>query len=189
MRIALCGSSSTGKTALANELMNIPTINDILKRRLNVDARLLLRSMGFMNMDEMTEEETRLFQCAYYFKKKLLECNAEDFLTERSFVDIAAFWLIRDARSCSCNLHKWFADLCFSEAVKYDMHIFIPFGLIPFQPDGYRSTDLKVHKLISSQIETLLISWNINYIKITTADLSERIKVAVSSIASLINIL
>lgn len=182
MKIAFTGSTSTGKTTLANELMK----NDILKQRLNkimnADARSIIRSLGCKSMDLMNRDQNREFQILYFEKKKKMENSIDSFLAERSFVDIAAYWIIRDTYDQDVKEQNKIMVPCKEESKKYDLHIYLPFELIPFEADGYRSNDMDFHRRIDNQIRNNLINWNLKFIEIKTDNLSERIDIVTKEI-------
>lgn len=98
MKLALTGSSSTGKTTL---IMSV--LSHLLASNSNIifcapDARQLLKDLGHSSMDRMSRTEMREFQLLYYLNKTLIEEDRNNFITDRSFVDIAAHWLNRATR-------------------------------------------------------------------------------------------
>src|SRR5437773_680930 len=95
MKIALTGSSSTGKTTLAHLLTDHEVLSEL--KYVTADSRALLEKMGYRSMDRMTRDQLREFQTAYLECKLNIEGNIESYITERSTVDVAAYWLVRDA--------------------------------------------------------------------------------------------
>jgi nicotinamide riboside kinase len=175
LKIALTGSTSTGKTTLAKALMTVPLLKIKLNKTINVDARSLVAKMGFSNMNSMSIEETRYFQHFYFDTKVGLERLESSFLAERSFVDVAAYWLERDSIGLQCGERDDFLSRCRTESVKYDLHIYLPFGVIPFEQDGHRSGDMSFHRRIDDRIQHLLVEWNLANISVPFQDLTERI--------------
>lgn len=84
----------------------------------------------------MTREQTIHFQKIYFKRKKLIEVKEENFIVDRSFVDVASYWLVRE---CDNNLE--IANELINEAKilskSYDLHFYFPYGLISFEDDGY----------------------------------------------------
>lgn len=185
MKIALTGSTSTGKTTLANELMKDFRIKEKLEIVLNADARSIIRELGCKSMDLMTREQNREFQMLYFIKKKKMENNLDDFLVERSFVDIAAYWLIRDTYDLNIDEQNKLLLPCYEESKKYDLHIYLPFGLIPFEDDGYRPSNIEFNKKICRQTKKFLTEWNLKYIEIKTDDLKQRTDIVTKEILKL----
>ncbi len=184
MRIALCGSSSTGKTTLVNCLLQDPAIQSLHLKTIDVDARSILRSMGNKNIDMLTPAQSRVFQKRYINEKIKIEENETNYITQRSFVDAAAYWTVRDSANGDPFENKEIIQLCSSCAQRYDLHIFLPFGQIPIEDDGYRSHNIKQYEDVSKAIESYLQKWKINYLRISTGDLQERIREAKNYILS-----
>lgn len=138
-------------------------------------------------MDLMNREELISFQLGYYEKKKQLEKGLNNFLSERSFVDIAAFWLIRDTFDQGISEQNKLVIPCHKESQKYDLHVFLPFGIIPFVSDGYRSEDIELHTKVSVQIKNFLNEWELKFVEITTDDLGLRVEKVVAEILALVN--
>lgn len=83
MRIALTGSSSTGKTTLGKRLMENRRCADAVGEFVNEDARSLLRSLGHGNMDRMSRAELRQFQNLYFLQISQNEATRERFLSRQ----------------------------------------------------------------------------------------------------------
>src|SRR5687767_1398953 len=182
MKIALTGSSSTGKTTLINYLAKNVTFQSLIKTHVTADARKLLNEMGCQNTDLMSSDDLRKFQIAYVNHKWSLEEFADSYITERSFIDCAAFWLQRDNLTCKDDRHLWLVNLCHEYSKRYDLHFYLPFGLIKFEADGYRSTNLELHKRVDQQILQFLKKWKIKYYTLSMASLEERASVVLKAI-------
>lgn len=178
MRIAICGAGSTGKTTLSKKLLDEPLIKQLNLKSIDVDARRIIDAMHHMNIDNMTCEERIAFQREYAATKIALEENETDYITQRSFVDIAAYWVVRDAVNETIQFKQEMIDLCRKWAMRYDKHIFIPFGQIPIEFDGYRSLDTAQYYAVSEKIEWYLNEWKIGYHRISSANLCQRIESA-----------
>lgn len=144
-------------------------------RYVTADARDLLEEMGHHSMDVMTKEQTLEFQRRYLERKLALEAGAHPILTERSTVDVAAYWLVRDAAGLPVGSRDEYVETCRAHAEKYDLHVYLPFGVIPFRSDGYRSENLDFHEQIGRQIKTLLDEWKLEYITLEMADMNDRV--------------
>ncbi|MGI5143924.1 AAA family ATPase [Streptomyces sp. CA-106110] len=185
MRIALTGSSSTGKTTLAHALLRDARFQKYATEIRSINARDTLARLGFSAMDKMSREEARYFQLAYYIQKESDERKCrEGFITERSFVDVAAYWIERDTHDRSHFEKMMLIDPCAENARAYDIHIYLSFGSIPFYPDGWRSEDVSFHERIDRRIRSLLGEWGLHYIAITSADLSERVACVLEGLSS-----
>lgn len=184
MRIAFTGTASTGKTTLINEVLKYDEFKMLNLEFVPTDARLILDSMGFKSMDKMSVEQTSIFQKKYFYKKIDLEHNRKSFITDRSFIDIASYWLIRD---CNNDFSKasQLIEVARNKSFNYDIHFYFPYGIIPFEDDGYRSRNEHQREQIGKQIIKFCIDWKINYITLDTPDLQKRVKVVLNTINSL----
>ncbi|QWV92108.1 ATP-binding protein [Geomonas oryzisoli] len=174
MKVAFTGSSSTGKTTLALRLQTDPRFCILLPAFITVDARRILAERGFGSMDRMQPEELRSFQHAYLERKLALENGRDGYFTDRSFIDLAAYWLERDAAGLPASEVEAFVEICRHEANRYDLHVYFPYGLIPFESDGYRSEDEIFHQRINSRICQLLHDWGHRVVRLNAIDISER---------------
>lgn len=170
VKITCTGTSSTGKTTLAKRACAEPTFTKYALRYIGADARALLKERGLRNVDEMSMEQRVEFQLAYFDRKLSLERLCDSYITDRSFVDVAAYWLEYTALP-----DDEFMSRCAKEAHRYDVHLYFPPGLIGFDSDGYRSLDATVHRRIDSSIVTLLNDWGITPVVVTKGSLEERI--------------
>lgn len=184
MKIALTGSSSSGKTTLVKALRNNPVFISKVPHYVHVDARALLREMNHASMDKMTVEELRQFQKKYFKEKVDREKDGDFYITERSYVDIAAYWMIRDAIDY-VGPDNNIIDKCKILSKSYSLHIYLPFGIVPFTSDGYRSENVELHKSIDKKIEDLLIKWELKFLRLNTAHVSYRVSTVLKYIASL----
>ena len=184
MKIALTGSSSTGKTTLANELMKSEMFAELVGEFIFEDARSLLRSLGHKSMDDMSRIELRRFQEAYLKQKSENEVGRNRFLVDRSFADVAAYWLVRDSFDLSYEIQEAFARQCRELALSYDLHVYFPLGQIPFDADGYRSENQDFHERIGSKIHELLNDWGMPYLTIESQDLEARVQQVLAAVLS-----
>ena len=176
MKIAFTGASSTGKTTLAKELFKDIEIKRFLCEHLSVDARAILDDMGHKSMDSMPKSRLQEFQLFYFDRKVMLENKKESFLVERSFVDIAAYWIERDSDGASRNVTQKLLKECKAQSLKYDLHVYFPFGIIPFEEDGYRSVDTESHFKVDKRIFKLLNQWRIKpVLTLNYLDISKRL--------------
>ena len=113
-----------------------------------------------------------------------LERNETNYITQRSFVDSAAYWIVRDAVDEPSSFKEPFVEKCKSLTKLYDGHIFLPFGQIPLEHDGYRSNDIEQFYRVSNAIESYLQLWNIDYCHIDTGNMNDRIEQAIEYILS-----
>jgi len=173
MKIALTGASSTGKSTLAKEVLALyPNL-----RAINVDARGLIAEHGCTNVSDMSPDQYKRFQIAYIERKLSLERAESDYITERSFVDAFVYWRYHCTNISDAADNNRMLGICKSWASRYDLHIYLPFGQIPFSADGYRHNSLDYHYDIGADIKILLQEWRLNFIECVSADLTDRILV------------
>lgn len=185
MRVAFTGSNSTGKTTIVKCLSKVPRLQEYIEVFLYSDARAILQNMGFSKMDTMTQKQMQDFQLTYFHKKKYTEHLHGNFITDRSFVDIAAYWLIRDTWDKAKEEQNLLLNPCKEEAMNYDILFYLPFGRIEFEYDGCRSTDLDFHRKVDSQIKNFLDEWQLKYVIVGTSDLSQRIELVLKELSVL----
>ena len=174
MKIAFTGSSSTGKTTLANTLKDDHSFKFFIPYFVKLDARQILQEKGFQSMDEMSPYELKDFQLTYLSRKIDHEYYLDNYLTDRSFIDLAAYWLEQVCPSLpECYNHSYI-EYCFQKASLYDVHFYFPYGLFNFESDGYRSENQKFHLRIDNTIQSLISKWNIETYNIDFVDLNQR---------------
>ena len=185
MKIALTGASSTGKTTLANSLMEEPDFRRQVDDFLTTNARGLLERMGHKSMDRMRRDELLEFQREYLAQKQQLEVGRDRYLTDRSFVDVAAYWLRRDAIELGPEQREEVVEVCRVAARRYELHVYCPFGVVGFKSDGYRSEDLRHHQEIGEQIASFLSEWGVRFITLDTANHEERVERVLAEVRAL----
>lgn len=185
MRIALTGSSSVGKTFLSNHLMKNKKFRSYISHFITPDARSILDKMGHGHTDVMSRDSLREFQIAYFKRKQQIEHNQYNFLTERSFIDVEAFWRVRDTFDMPPSMQNKLTEKCYYHAQKYDLHIYLPFGIVPFQSDGYRSEDIEFHYKVDHKIQDLLQTWKLRYITLDRLDIEHRVNKVINQLSSL----
>jgi len=188
MKIAFTGTSSTGKTTLIRELFKYDEFKSHKLTFSTTDARSLLKDMGAKQMDLMTDAQRMTFQKLYFQKKQEQELNKDNFIVDRSFVDVASYWLIRECKNDISIANK--NDLLIKSkafSMKYDMHFHFPYGIIPFEADGYRSENDKQRKEIGTQIHTFLKEWKLKYISLNMVDLTKRVEIVMEALRDLKN--
>jgi len=185
MKVAFTGASSTGKTTLANTLRKDPWIKSYLPLFITVDARSMLTSRGFQSMDQMPISDRRVFQVDYLSKKLALEEGQDNYLTDRSFLDLAAYWIERDAAGLKLSNADAYVDRCRHEIGRYDIHFFFPYGCIPFKSDGYRSDNISFHARIDSRIQNLITEWNVKVVRLDAVGLTKRREIVLECLKDL----
>ena len=171
MRVALTGASSTGKTTLAQAfLAEGPPIALI-----NVDARAILDDLQVRSTARMSAETYARFQRRYVATKLCNERRRDGYLTERSFVDSFAYWQVHCSSAVSEPANDQLHRICRDFAQRYDAHLFMPYGVVPHNDDGYRHPDPNYHHEISERIHALLEAWNLSYVVLSSPALPDRL--------------
>jgi len=163
MKIALAGSAGTGRTTIAKKVAlsidHFPLTNL---------AKSILRSEGFRFGTEETVEEflaTKERQIYLYQSKKEKENELENFVTDRSWLDLAAYCIYGMQNNSDFDISAFISD-CKAEIDKYDIIIHIPWGRQPLQPNGTRTINPWFQFMIDSIICRLANEWKIQMIEI-----------------------
>jgi len=139
---------------------------------ITTDARNLLRELGHSGIDGMTVLERRLFQRRYLDRKTALERSENDYITDRSFVDVAAYWIEYNGLTSSAD--DDFVAACQKGAMRYDAHFYFPVGLVSLESDGFRSVDTVSRVRVDSLIQSLTSEWGVHCIHLDIANLDQR---------------
>jgi nicotinamide riboside kinase len=185
MKIAFTGSSGTGKTRLANELKKLEQFQSKFTQFITVDARKILTEQGNKSVDEMIPQELESFQLKYFAHKTKAEKGKDNYLTDRSFIDLAAYWIVQVAPYVSLSKTNDYIQKCCYEAQKYNIHFYFPYGIIEFESDGYRSESAKFHKDVDDQIRKLLNKNKLKTVNINDVDINERKRKVIDNILKL----
>ena len=171
MRIAFSGTSSTGKTTTANLLKERGLLDKLgLQLLRNKDSRSKLSK----KVDELTLDEKLTFQNSCFMDKKIFESNQDNYIVERSFVDLLAYrsFISPIPTNEEINAHIILAK-------QYDLHFFFPYGIISYESDGFRPTD-EYSKKVSEKIFEILNSNDIYYITLNSSSLDDRCKIIIT---------
>lgn len=176
IRIAITGGSSTGKTTLLRALAADRQFRRHVPHVVVEGAReLLLRTTRRRSMDEMSRDDFRAFQRAYFAWKEGAEEDLRSFVADRSFVDVAATWLERDTFDAPA-LQDELISPCRAYASRYTLHIFLPSGVLHYEADGLRESNGALHERIGTRIAAYLSEWKLPTLTITSTELGERVE-------------
>ncbi|HMG75298.1 MAG TPA: AAA family ATPase [Pyrinomonadaceae bacterium] len=175
-RIAITGASSTGKTTLAEALIQHPWFSGLVKTMIPEGSRALLQSQGHAGFDSMTREELRDFQRLFFVWKREAESKVESYLVDRSFVDVAAIWMERDTFDQSLELQNELVLPCKDLAKKYTLHIHAPGMASSFHHNGVRESDLSLHRRIAVRVAQYLNDWKLPHLSLTSSTLDLRVR-------------
>lgn len=165
MKVAFTGTSSTGKTTTALRLEHLGILSKLgLHLFRPPDTRRGLKD----KVSALSDTEKLAFQNQRFYEKNNLEDNEDNFLVERSFVDLLAYrYLIAPSPS------KEDIDQHINLAKKYSLHFFFPYGVIPYEADGFRP-DEEYSVLISTKIQEIMDFYEIPYISLVNSSLEAR---------------
>ena len=150
LRIALSGSAGTGKTTLGRRLadeLGLPFIEEGMRRRL--EAGLRLHEFGPGDYEDLI--------CDLWAEQREQEraLAATGFVADRSVYDFAAFWLHYGFMADRERTERTLPALL-EEGRHYDRVLLLPWGVIPLEHDGVRSTDRWTQLRFQSIVEGLL---------------------------------
>jgi len=134
LRIALSGSAGTGKTTLGKRLaaeLGLPFIDEGMRDR--IEAGLELHTLSRKEHHSLVEE-----LWSEQFARE--EAATDGFVGDRSSFDFAAFWLHYDFHIDRDATDEWM-DRMVSAAARYDRVLLLPWGVLPLEHDGVRSTN------------------------------------------------
>jgi nicotinamide riboside kinase len=175
LRLAVSGASSTGKTTLIQALGESGILKEYRLRVLAIDERAILRKMGCQDTGCMGTDELRSFQLRLLEEKIAQEQGQTGYICEHSYVDMAAYWTVRDSKRKEVA-DDMIVSRCRRFAAEYDLHIMLPFGAIPFEADGYRSKDINLHQQVAAQIDKFLKKWRLRHVILAERDLAKRVE-------------
>ena len=175
MKIAFTGASSTGKTSLARALQE-----KILNLEyITVDARKIIDSLKYSNIDDLNHEEFLYFQKKWLDQKKNQEKKNSFFITDRTYIDSIAYMKNRDIND------EILFDSCLKNMREYDLIFYLPLGRIPFDDDGYRSNNEDENKNVDVIIQRLLSDNKILNYRINMSDFDKSLDYVLSIIGDI----
>lgn len=174
-RFAITGPSSAGKTTLAEALMRNRRFSCLVDTMIPEGTRTLLRNQGHTSFDAMTRKELRDFQRGYFLWKQEAESKADNYLVDRSFVDVAAIWVERDTFDQSLDVQNELVIPCRDLAKRYTLHFYLPSPVFGFDHDGVRESDLSLHGRIAMRVRQYLDDWELQYVSLRSSTLDLRI--------------
>lgn len=151
-RVALSGSSGTGKTTLGIRLaqaLEVPFIDEAFRRR--VEAGLDVHALGRDGFRALMWELWHELLDA----EAMAVAEAGGFVSDRSSVDFAAFWLHYHFNDQRQETERFLTETL-GHAVRYDRIVTLPWGVLPLVDDGVRYTNRWVQRHFQATVEGLL---------------------------------
>lgn len=148
LRIALSGSAGTGKSTLGRALaerLGVPYIEEGFRER--VDAGLEL-----YKLDERGRRA--LIRDLWQEQRERELATTDGFVSDRSSIDFAAFWLHYDLMDAMEDTQA-FLEAMAAEAARVERILLCPWGVLPLESDGVRSTNPWLQLRYQSLLEGL----------------------------------
>ena len=171
MRLALVGSASTGKTTL------VKAIGDRFKIKVIPEfAREIIAEMGKLSPKDLTPEESYYFENEIITRKIRMERRYKTFIADRSTADNAIYYLKFCSRHYDDKANQQYVKKAVNHLKIYDKIIVLPWNVIPYEEDGFRSGD----KYYQYEIHCCLIGFlhdnKIKYEVMKDVELEHRVK-------------
>lgn len=164
-RIALCGTQSVGKSTLVNELRKDPKYADydFFTERSNK----LHSSKGVPLNGESTQRGQMIF-----LNERIIECLSENFISDRSFIDVSAFTHL------ICKGSRYLGQ--FDSIVNMFHHRYTHLFYIPIEieleDNGIRDTNVDFRYQVDRMIRMLINKQHNTNIIYLTGTLEERVE-------------
>lgn len=133
-RIAFSGSAGTGKTTLARALaerLDVPYIEEGMRERVRAGLALY----------KMNDDQRRDLMRELWNEQREQELAAkEGFVSDRSAIDFAAFWLHYALNDAEEETQAFF-DFMLEESRRVERVFLCPWGVLSLEDDGVRSTN------------------------------------------------
>lgn len=170
MRIGFSGSGGTGKTTTlleVNKILEYPVIEE--------GVREYLQKNNIKHFRELSPEDIFKMQLWLLEQKEISE-SKKNFIADRTTIDnfvYALYWLNREEAFQRPLQH--YMIRCLDHAIKsYDLIIVFPFGAIPLEDDGIRSSKEMYQFHIQLLIERMLEQVGTNIYPLQSITLKER---------------
>lgn len=152
-RIALSGSSGTGKTTLGRRLaaeLGVPFIEEGMRTRIEAGLRV----------ERLDQPQLRALHRELWDEhRERVEAEAQTgFVVDRSSADFAGFWLHYGFLDPLEETERWLATL--RDAMpRYDRILLFPWGALPLVADGTRSPNRWTQFRFQALVEAFLARW------------------------------
>ena len=151
MRIAFAGSGGTGKTTLLEEInkeLELPVIGEGIREWLVENDYKDFKDLGIEGTIKMQEDTLQ--------RKMSIESELQSFVADRTTVDNLCY-AVRWIGSVNSEYDTWMAQYithAINHAnVNYDIIFMLPWGVIPIEKDGTRSSKTWYQYMMQNLIE------------------------------------
>lgn len=151
-RLALSGSAGVGKTTLGRRLAahyRVPYLPEGMRTRLE----------GGLDLHALSHDQLRALVAELWAEQQAAERSAiaqhGGFVSDRSAIDFAAFWLHYRFGSDQDATERFFAETL-GWVPTYDRILLLPWGVLPLQADGIRSSNPWLQRHYQATVEGLL---------------------------------
>lgn len=149
LRIAISGSAGTGKTSVGRALaarLEVPFIEESMRRRIAEGLRV-----DILSPSELAD----LLREVWEEQRQAEEEAGAHFVVDRSSYDYVAFWLQYGLHHDEARTDAWVGELS-SLGERYDRVLLLPWGVLPLEADGIRSTNRWIQFHYQSLLEKTL---------------------------------
>ena len=164
LKIGLVGSSCTGKTTLAGEIakqFNLKIIGET--------ARELFSEFNISSPKELeTLSDEIRFQNRILTVKSESEKMSDNFVSDRTFIDAAAYWLYHLSKKTSDEQSSKYLERCQELMNNYNLVIFLSYNRLGgcLVDDGVRTNRLYYNYSMHLLMKGMLKDWSIPYLKL-----------------------
>lgn len=152
-RIAISGSAGTGKTTLGRALaaeLGVAFVEEGMRRRIE---------RGFRPHGYGAREWSLLIRELWAEHRAAEEAATAGFVSDRSSLDFAAFWLHYGLHEDVDATERFVAEMS-AHARRYDRIVLLPWGAMPLVDDGVRSTNrwtqLRYHSILEGLLDRMV---------------------------------
>jgi hypothetical protein len=207
--IAFCGTHGTGKSSTIKKLSDMYS-NFIYEDTFKV-SRTCQEKLGYSKLDEAYETIPKMKQFQELILKEkrksdyniLLSSNKSISITERSYLDIAAYakeWVTRlclnknISEADILDLHSWYKNYfercCEMMSLYSGLILVYPLDNIEFEKDPNRA-DLasrdNIHNFIIDKLTSNKLCFNLPILHLKSDTLNERVQICINYINELLN--
>jgi len=182
MKIAITGASSTGKTVLMSDIVSALCSYDDQFSAEYIDVRAIADRMNVKDAVKHSQSNLLDFQTEIYSEKYRHEFGKTKYVTDRSYLDLAAYYAIRESELGKVSAS--YVESCILMARSFDLHIHLPFGRLAFEEDGYRPSNVGFNIDIDCYIKSKLAELSLRHLTIKTPDRSFSVSMVLNELRS-----